>query len=425
MIKSNLTTSRILLSLSLLSAFAFTLLWNKQERPLFTEKQTITHISNGQKSASITSLHGHALVTEPVLIDLLNTPVMQRLNGINQGGVCHFAEPKTPPYNRYEHCIDVFLLLRHYGATLEEQIAGLLHDASHTVFSHVGDFIFKNTDEKNSYQDNIHTWFLKRYGIEEVLAKHGYTIDDILHKCGSFSLLEQHLPDLCIDRIQYNYHTGFIDGIISSDEVRQGYNHLHYKDGIWSFDNPKDAARLGRISLHETVHFWGSAWNLLIYEWTAQAMRRAMNLGLVSMDDIHFDVQDKAMWDRLLEINDPMIQYMMHKIQNYNDQFKLISEQEFELLKNNPSVQCQNMKFKFRGVDPWVETEEGLKRLTQIDASYAQAYAETKAQAEKGWFILFENINKQSHEEQALYAQAEAILKEQEGELEKDCIRLT
>lgn len=48
---------------------------------------------------------------------------------------------------RYDHSVGVMLLIRMLGGTLEEQIAGLLHDVSHTAFSHVADYVFENRDE--------------------------------------------------------------------------------------------------------------------------------------------------------------------------------------------------------------------------------------------------------------------------------------
>ena len=49
---------------------------------------------------------------------------MQRLKRVNQygAGFYRFAHLTT---NRFEHCV-VYLLLRQFNATLEEQIAGLL-----------------------------------------------------------------------------------------------------------------------------------------------------------------------------------------------------------------------------------------------------------------------------------------------------------
>ena len=44
----------------------------------------------------------------------------------------------------FEHSLGVYLLLRRLGADRREQVAGLLHDISHTAFSHAVDFLISS-----------------------------------------------------------------------------------------------------------------------------------------------------------------------------------------------------------------------------------------------------------------------------------------
>src|SRR5690554_3955482 len=78
------------------------------------------------------TLYGDITITEPVLIELLQDPAMQRLKEIRQYGSNYYTIKKQD-YNRFDHSVGVFALLRIYGASLHEPIAGLLHDVSHTV----------------------------------------------------------------------------------------------------------------------------------------------------------------------------------------------------------------------------------------------------------------------------------------------------
>lgn len=77
---------------------------------------------------------------EAVLQDLIQSKPVQRLKGIHQGGASYLVNPKWN-VTRYEHSMGVMLLIRRLGGSIEEQIAGLLHDVSHTAFSHVIDFV--------------------------------------------------------------------------------------------------------------------------------------------------------------------------------------------------------------------------------------------------------------------------------------------
>jgi len=54
----------------------------------------------------------------------------------------------TNPTTRFDHSVGVMLLIRKLGAgsspasaLLKEQVAALLHDVSHTAFSHVIDYV--------------------------------------------------------------------------------------------------------------------------------------------------------------------------------------------------------------------------------------------------------------------------------------------
>ncbi len=70
--------------------------------------------------------------------ELINTNVFQRLKKIHQGGAIFLINPNIN-HTRFEHSIGVMLLIKNLGGSIEEQIAGLLHDISHTAFSHLID----------------------------------------------------------------------------------------------------------------------------------------------------------------------------------------------------------------------------------------------------------------------------------------------
>jgi uncharacterized protein len=113
-----------------------------------------------KESLFFQTIHGDLIVDDPLALELIQSPVMQRLKYINQYGVNEFVLPaKTYHYTRFDHCLGVYQILKARGAPRLEQIAGLLHDASHTVFSHTMDVLFMGGMNKGSYQDSIHEDF--------------------------------------------------------------------------------------------------------------------------------------------------------------------------------------------------------------------------------------------------------------------------
>jgi len=82
------------------------------------------------------------------------------------------------------------LLLKKLGASLEEQIAGLLHDIPHTAFSHTIDFVFPNKD--HNFHERFHEKIIKESEIPEILERYGFVLERLLNE-HNFPLLEKKL----------------------------------------------------------------------------------------------------------------------------------------------------------------------------------------------------------------------------------------
>lgn len=340
-------------------------------RHIITVKKsdTVLHCTQQQCPQKLTvhTIYGDFEVTEPVLIELFNSPVMERIKYVRQYGVLDYVVKQRKEYTRYEHCVGVWALLRMYGATLEEQIAGLLHDASHTVFSHVADMLFSNQSQESSYQDDIHAWYLKEYAIDVLLSHHNISFDAILHKSGTHRMLEQDLPNICADRLEYNLQAGILTSMLTNEGIVAILATIRYENGQWFFVDKECAKKIAFVSLFNTEHVWGGLANQFIYTWTVNALNRALHIGLLSLDDIHFSI-DLLIWDKLWISNDPFIVECLDKIVRHEVLLATIDSQEKESIK----------KGKFRGLDPLVQEGGQLKRLTDIDDAYRKEYDRVK-----------------------------------------------
>jgi uncharacterized protein len=315
-------------------------------------------------------------VTEPVLIDLFNSNTMERIKHIHQYGATDYVIPQNKEYTRYEHCVGVWALLRMYGACLEEQIAGLLHDASHTVFSHVGDILFEHTSVYNSYQDDIHQWYLEQQHIDALLQQHNLSLEAVLHKSGNHHMLEQDLPDICADRLEYNLQAGLLTDLLTLDDIHHILENLKYHDGIWFFTDAECAKKLALVSLFNTEFVWGGPQDHFINENMANALKRALHIGLLTNDDIHFSV-DNIVWNTLHTSTDPIIIECMHNIMHYKKMISITDVDSSDFV----------VKSKFRGLDPLVATAHGLQRLTTLDDDYKCEYNRVKQQVTQGWGV--------------------------------------
>jgi HD superfamily phosphohydrolase len=145
------------------------------------------------------TIFGSTEVEDPLVEEILYSKIMKRLKKINQSGVSSYFGFSPDFFSRYSHSIGVFHLLKKVNASRKERIAGLLHDVSHTVFSHSGDYLFLKDHRKEGYQDSIHKWFLEKFCIGKILNKYDLNIDEILPENKDFTALEQPLPDMCAD----------------------------------------------------------------------------------------------------------------------------------------------------------------------------------------------------------------------------------
>ena len=152
-------------------------------------------------------IYGKFEINEKVLTELIESPAIQRLKGINQFGMPQRFYP-YPGFSRYEHSIGVMLVLRKLKANIEEQVSGLIHDVSHTAFSHLVDWVIGDR-EKEDHQDKNLQKIVSLSTIPEILQKHNLDSEKVI-EIKNYRLLERPTPYLCADRIDYalrEFHT--------------------------------------------------------------------------------------------------------------------------------------------------------------------------------------------------------------------------
>lgn len=325
---------------------------------------------------TIETFYGPLEVEESVLLELIKCPAMQRLKDIHQYGVAYYTKTHAEEYNRFDHSVGVFALLRKKGAGLEEQISGLLHDVSHTVFSHVGDWIFGKEYQENDYQGSIQKIYLSISGIEDILIKHGYTLQQVAPKRKDFQMLEQLLPDLCADRLDYNLQGAYYQKFLTKEEVIELYEDFQFIDGHWMTKKVHLLKKLALFSIFMTEDCWGSAGNYAASRWLADAILKGLDIGLLSWKEIHCGI-DQEVWNKLLHSDNAVIQEKMRKVRCHEDYYRYVDCTKAHVI----------VKFKCRAIDPWVLHQGTRKRLSAIDSDFAGKLNALKKKADEGWSI--------------------------------------
>lgn len=315
-------------------------------------------------------IYGPVELTEPVLLDLLQTAAVRRLAGVYQHCVSALVDI-TSRTSRLEHSIGALLLVRQFGATLQEQIAALLHDISHTAMSHVIDYVYARHDAQ-SYHDEMKEWYVAQSDLPAVLRRHGYAWQDLLHEA-AFSLLEQPAPALCADRLDYFLRDGRDLGILAGKEIATILRHLVAVNGRIVVDDIAAARLLAYGYLAADEASWSNFREVGLYEVTAQALRVALARQVITTADLWGT--DAALWQTLLQSNEPTLRYYLRFV---NDKTHFVRD---------PSASTFTVTTKIRTIDPDVLQAGQLVRYSTLDPAFATYRQHYLAQKQGPWPI--------------------------------------
>ena len=307
-------------------------------------------------------VYGGIEILEPVLIELINSKPIQRLKGIMNAGVVYKVKP-WKNFTRYDHSMGVMVLLNQKGASLEEQIAGLLHDVPHTAFSHAVDFVFKVST--HDYHERFHEKIVLGSEIPQILKKYGFDIERIMEE-KNFPLLEQEAPDLCADRIDYTLRE-FVARDGYSQKITNYLKSIVVNDNLFVFDDGLLAKQFS-IEFLEMVQSWGTPLELTIVEIIAQAIRVALDEKIINENDL-FTTDDQVL-EKLEKSKNKEIHDLLALL---NPKLKVISdENDYDYFS----------KEKVRLIDPIIIPEN--ERVSQIYKSYSKLLNEHKIIMSKG-----------------------------------------
>ncbi|MBI2636580.1 MAG: HD domain-containing protein, partial [Parcubacteria group bacterium] len=239
-------------------------------------------------------VYGQWEVHDPLALSLIALPAFQRLYQVGQYGSYWFGLPHANT-NRAEHSLGVYYLLKYFGASGEEQIAGLLHDISHAVFSHVIDYVYDDVQAQSS-QDRAHASIIRQPGIQHMLSAAGFDHTRIAD-LEAFPMLDRDLPDLCIDRLEYFLRDSVCYGEMTPQEALGILLHISYAGGMFMLDDPDIARFVCLHSLRMNEQYWGPPFGCFMFERTSDAIKRALYLGVISEAD--FYGTDREVWERM------------------------------------------------------------------------------------------------------------------------------
>lgn len=275
-----------------------------------------------------------------IIEKLIKTKVFQRLKKVHQGGAVFLTNP-TINQTRFEHSIGVMLLIKKLGGNIESQIAGLIHDISHTAFSHLVDYVFENEEE--DYHEKRFEEVLSSPELVNLFNNFGFDWRNFL-ELEQFPILEYPLPSLSADRIDYTLRDLYQLGKLPIEEIDW------FLEGLQVFEN--------RIVVNSKEHgiWFLEKYKSLIFDYFEKRENKEINF-------IMTKIIKECLTDGTIEEED-----------FYHDDFYLISkiEKKVNLLKkiNNlkqSGVDLKAIKTKKRMVNPEILLNNQIVKLSELD----------------------------------------------------------
>jgi len=306
-------------------------------------------------------IYGYEEINEKVLIDLISSQPLQRLKGISQFGLPH-EYYHMPSFSRYEHSVGVLILLRKLNAGLKEQIAGLIHDVSHTAFSHAIDW-FIGDPLKEDYQDKIMGEFIKNSDISKILAKYGYDYKEMIDH-NSFSLSEQPAPNLCADRVDYTLRE--IALLYNKQDAVKIFKDLKNVAGKIILVSLESADLLAKYYTSFNRNHWAGKEAKARYHILASILEKALNQKIISFEDLMKTDMD-----------------VINLLNNSNNNEILFG---LKLLRNGFSLKKTKkngviLQKKFRYIDPELIYNNKIVRLSEVLNDYKKILEKEKQHA--------------------------------------------
>jgi HD superfamily phosphohydrolase len=315
-------------------------------------------------------VYGRVLIEDPAILELMNSAAILRLQGVLQHGITGLIGI-TRETTRFEHSVGTMLLVQKMGGSIEEQIAALMHDVSHTAFSHVIDYVFHSHEEQN-YHDAVKEAYISSTDLPSTLAKLGYDWRGFLDD-DRFPLLEQPAPALCADRIDYFLRDTLGLNIASAEQVAWALSHLKVSSNRIVVDDLEAARWFGYTYIETDQTSWANFREVALYELTAMAIRRGLELGEIQESD--FWRADRDLWKKLQGIDD-------QTLQDYLGYVTKTTQFAWDELDSDFVVST-----KIRTIDPHVEISGEVMSLSSVDRDFDSKRAAYLNQNSGSWPI--------------------------------------
>lgn len=302
----------------------------------------------------------------PVFLNkYLELPILKRLAGI--GLLCGSDWTKLFHnrffYSRLDHSIGVALIIWHFTNDKAQTIAGLLHDVSTSVFSHVSDFRKGDALTQTITESDNSRMIREDSQLVALLNQDELTVEQVIdyHK---YPIADNEIPQLSADRLEYMFPSGAVlEGSWNLEEIKKTYEDI----SVLKNEQGQQELVFNTIEIAEeycrkfcmTGHLLQMHEDKICLHMLGQIMNQAVEENILSEEDFM----------KLSESE--IIEKIGDKGSNKFRQLYLTFRNMTEVLHTNNRLDDENyfnlsLKVKQRYINPLVRTENGDRRLSDV-----------------------------------------------------------
>ncbi len=306
----------------------------------------------------------------------IELPIMQRLSGI--GLLCGTDWTSLYKnrffYSRLDHSVGVALIIWNFTKDKTQTIAGLLHDVSTTVFSHVSDFRKGDALTQTSTEEPTTPMILSDSALCKLLESDGIEPKDVVDY-HIYPIADNEIPSLSADRLEYMYPSGLaLDGSWTFEEIAKTYNDLI----ILKNEENKEELGFKTIEMAELYckkfcmigHILQLNENKLSLQLLSQIMSKAVELDVLQEEDFMTLSESKIIEKIESFISKKTLSLEEQKFATMYNTFRKMTKVEHTNQKlSEDEFFCVSLKVKQRYINPLVKVgtnSQQAKRLSEV-----------------------------------------------------------
>ena len=317
----------------------------------------------------------------PELAAMAETPAIRRLQRVGMHCGCEYTaypiyRDAVAPYSRHTHSLGTAAIVWHFTHDLKQAAAGLLHDIATPAFAHVVDFLNGDHMRQESTESRTRMMIASSLELMALLDKSGLTLDDVddYHR---YPIADNDSPRLSADRLEYTLGNARLVFHCPEAELKRIFDDLlvgKNEEGVDElyFAHTETADAFTQLSLRQSEWFVSDD-DRFSMQYLADLLREAQQRGVLTVDDLYLDEPHVIG----LLLSDPVI------AARWRDYRRITGTQSGA--EKPEGTYAVKIAAKKRSIDPLVQTSDGLRRFTTVNADYAAKLTAFRADNFNRW----------------------------------------